>query len=87
MKSGELDRADFRAVLLLLASPLRLLPVAAPAGRDFVHAGLDATGIDDRPNGQALKERAARDVLGELLDRYAGLVRRTSAPSKALVLW
>ena len=48
-------------------------PVAAAARRDFVHAGLNAIGVTHRPDGEALQERAAADVLGQLLDRDAGL--------------
>ena len=47
-------------------------PVATPAGRDFVKAGLGAVGIEDGPDVEALQETAARDVLGQFLDRNAG---------------
>ena len=48
-------------------------PVAAAARRDLVHAGLNAIGITHWPDGEALQERAATDVLGQFLDRDAGL--------------
>ena len=48
-------------------------PVAAPARRHLVHAGLGATVIENRPHGQALQQRAPDDVLGQLLDGDAGL--------------
>ena len=47
--------------------------VAPAAGRDFEHAGLDAVVVENRPDGEALQEPAAGDVLGELLDRDARL--------------
>ena len=48
-------------------------PVAPPASRDLEHAGLGALGIEHRPDVEALQERAPGDVLGQLLDRDAGL--------------
>ena len=48
-------------------------PVAASAGRDLEHAGLGAALVEHRPDGEALQQRAAGDILGELLDRDAGL--------------
>ena len=48
-------------------------PVAPAAGRDLEHAGLGAVGIEHRPDAQALQQRAPGDVLGQLLDRDAGL--------------
>ena len=48
-------------------------PVAPPAGRDLEHAGLGALGIEHRTDVEALQERAPGDVLGQLLDRDAGL--------------
>ena len=48
-------------------------PVAPAAGRDLEHAGLGALGVEDRPDVQALEQRAPGDVLGQLLDRDAGL--------------
>ena len=48
-------------------------PEAPAAGRDLVHAGLGAALIEDRPDREALQQRAPRDVLGQLLDRDAGL--------------
>jgi hypothetical protein len=48
-------------------------PVAAAAGRDLEHARLCAVGVEDRPDAEALQERAPGDVLGKLLNRDAGL--------------
>ena len=48
-------------------------PESATAGRNLVHAGLDAIGVAHLANGKALEERAPGDVLGELFDRDAGL--------------
>ena len=48
-------------------------PVAPPAGRDLEHTGLHAVGVENRPDVEALQERAPGDVLGQLLDRDAGL--------------
>jgi hypothetical protein len=48
-------------------------PVAATAGRDLEHAGLGAFGIEHRPDVEALKQTAPGDVLGQVLDRDAGL--------------
>jgi hypothetical protein len=45
--------------------------ISPPAGRDFEHAALGAAPVQDRADGKALEERAARDVCGELLDRDA----------------
>ena len=47
--------------------------IAATAGGDLEHAGLGAVGVEDRPDAQALQKRAPGDVLGQLLDRDAGL--------------
>ena len=55
-------------------------PVAAAAGRHLEHAGLLALGVEHRPDAEALQERAPGDVLGQLLDRDAGL----HAPDVAL---
>ena len=55
-------------------------PVAAAAGRDLKHAGLGAVGVEDRADAEALQERAPGDVLGQFLDRDAGL----HAPDVAL---
>ena len=43
-----------------------------PAG-NLEHAGLAALGVEDRADGEALEQRAPRDILGEFLDRHAGL--------------
>ena len=48
-------------------------PVAPAAGRDLEHAGLGALGVEDRPDVEALEQRASGDVLGQFLDRDAGL--------------
>ena len=48
-------------------------PEAPATGRDLEHAGLDASLIDDRAHTQALQQAAAGDVVGQLLDRDAGL--------------
>ena len=48
-------------------------PIAAAAGGDLEHAGLDAVGVDDGPDAEALQQAAPGDVLGQLLDRDAGL--------------
>lgn len=57
---------------LLLDQPLER-PVAPPAGRDLEHPGVDAISVADRSHGQALQQGAPGDVLGEFLDRDAGL--------------
>ena len=65
------DRRGLRQALLLHQQFER--PVAAAAGRDLEYAGLIAIGVAHRPNGEALQERAPGDILGQLLDRNAGL--------------
>ena len=47
--------------------------VASPARRDLEHAGLGAVFVEEGPDGEAREQRAPRDVLGEFLDRDAGL--------------
>ena len=48
--------------------------IAATAGGNFIHVGLIAPGVEDRADIEALEERAsAGDVLGQFLDRDAGL--------------
>ena len=47
--------------------------VAPAAGRNLVHAGLGAIGVAHRPHAEALQQAAAGDVLGQVLDRNAGL--------------
>jgi hypothetical protein len=47
--------------------------ISRPAGRDFEHAGLGAALVQDRADGKALEERAARDVRREFLDPDARL--------------
>src|SRR5580704_15031329 len=47
--------------------------VTAPAGRNLEHACLDAFGVENRPDVQALQERAPGDVLGQLFNRDARL--------------
>ena len=51
----------------------RECPIAATAGRDLVHAGLDTFGVADRAHHNALEQRAAGNVLRQLLDRDARL--------------
>ena len=65
------NRRGLRQALLLHQQLER--PVAAAAGRDLEHAGLGALGVEDRPDVEALEQRAPGDVLGQLLDRDAGL--------------
>jgi hypothetical protein len=65
------NRRGLRQPLLLHQQLER--PVAAAAGRNLEHAGLGARGVEDRTNVEALKQRAPADVLGQLLDRDAGL--------------
>ena len=48
-------------------------PEAAAAGRHFEHAGLLAFRVENRPDAEALQQRAVGDVLGQFLDRDAGL--------------
>lgn len=50
---------------------------AAPAGRHLEHAGLDALGIQHRPDVQRLDQAASGDGLGQVLDRDPALIRRT----------
>jgi hypothetical protein len=47
--------------------------IAPAAGWNLEHAGLYALGVEDRPDVEALQERAPRDVFRQLLDRDAGL--------------
>ena len=47
--------------------------VAPAAGRNLVHAGLGTIFIEHRPYTDALQQAAAGDVLGQILDRNAGL--------------
>ena len=47
--------------------------VAPPAGRHLEHAGLLAARVGDGAHGDARQQRAPGDVLGEFLDRNAGL--------------
>ncbi len=48
-------------------------PKAAASGRNLEHAGLGALVVEDRPDGEALQQRAAGDVFRKLLDRDARL--------------
>ena len=48
-------------------------PIAAAAGGNLEHAGLVALGVANRPDRDALQQGATGDVLGQLLDRDAGL--------------
>ncbi len=47
--------------------------VTASAGRDLEAAGLGTDLVEDRTDVEALEQGATGDVLGELLDREAGL--------------
>ena len=47
--------------------------IPPPTGRHFETAGLGTIIIEDRPDGEALQECAARNVRCELLDRDARL--------------
>src|SRR5262249_4959071 len=47
--------------------------MASPAGRDLEHAGLSAVVVENRPNREALQERAPCDVFRELLTGDARL--------------
>ena len=57
----------------LLLHQQRQRLIAPSAGRNLEHAGLGALGVEDRPDIQALQQGAPGDILGELLDRDAGL--------------
>ncbi len=48
-------------------------PEAPTTGRNFEEAGLVAVGVQHRPHGQRLQQRAPGDVVGELLDGDARL--------------
>jgi hypothetical protein len=48
-------------------------PVTAAARRNLEHAGLGTIGVEDRPDVEGLQEGTSGDVLGQLLDRDAGL--------------
>jgi hypothetical protein len=48
-------------------------PKAAASGRNLEHAGVLAVAIDDRTDAEALQECAPGDVVGQFLDRNAGL--------------
>ena len=65
------DRRGLGQALLLHQQFER--PVAPAAGRDLEHAGLVALGVEHRPDVEALQQRAPGDVLGQFLDRDAGL--------------
>ena len=47
--------------------------VAPPAGRNFVHAGLDTVRVANRAHAEALQQAAPGDVLRQFLDRDPGL--------------
>ena len=72
--AGAHDAGDRRGAgeALLLHQQLQR-PVAPAAGRHLVHAGLGTALVQHRPDGEALQQRAPGDVLGQLLDRHAGL--------------
>jgi hypothetical protein len=63
---------DSKRLLLLSVIDLRARQRRPPA-RDFEHTGLGAILVDNRPDREALKERAARDIFRKLLDRDARL--------------
>ena len=65
------DRRGLGQALLLDQKFKR--PVAAAACGDLEHAGLGTIGVENRADAEALQERAPGDVLGQLLDRDAGL--------------
>jgi hypothetical protein len=65
------NRRCLRKVFLL--HQLLERPVAAAAGGYLEHAGLSASCIKNRPDVEALQEAATRDVLGQIVDREAGL--------------
>ena len=48
-------------------------PIAAAASGNLEHAGFVALGVANRPHRDALQQGATGDVLGQLLDRDAGL--------------
>ena len=47
--------------------------ITPPAGRNLEHAGFGAIVVENRPDGEALQERATGDVLGKLLNGDARL--------------
>ena len=47
--------------------------ITPSARRDLEHAGFGAALVEDRADGEALEQRAPRDVLCKLLDRDARL--------------
>ena len=57
---------------LLLHQQLKR-PIAPAAGWDLEHAGFVALGVKDRPDVEALQQGTPGDVLGQILDRDAGL--------------
>jgi hypothetical protein len=71
---GAHDTGDRRGAgkALLLHQKLERT-IAPPAGRDLEHAGLGAVVVEDGPDGEALQECAARDVVRKLFDRDARL--------------
>ena len=46
--------------------------IAPATGRNFVHAGLDACGVEHWPDIKIVKQIAMGDVFGQLFDRKAG---------------
>ena len=70
-RSPNADRRCARQPLLL---DQKLKGAIAPsASRDLEHASLVSIAVENRPHGETLEERAARDVLREFLDRDARL--------------
>uniref|UniRef100_B0T6J6 TRAG family protein n=1 Tax=Caulobacter sp. (strain K31) TaxID=366602 RepID=B0T6J6_CAUSK len=47
--------------------------IAPAAGRDLEHAGLGAAGVQHGPNAQPVQQRAPGNVVGQFVDRHAGL--------------
>jgi hypothetical protein len=65
------DWSGARQALLLHQQLER--PIAPASGGNLEHAGLRAVGVEHRTDGDALQQRAAGDVFGELFDGDAGL--------------
>jgi hypothetical protein len=71
---GADDAGDRRGAAKALLFDQEFERSIAPAtGRNLEHAGLCAAVVEHRPDGEALKQSAARDILRKLLDRHAGL--------------
>ena len=57
--------------------------IAAATGRNLEHAGFVAVCVAHRPNSEALQQCSPGDVLGQLLDRDAGLDRAGRSTGRA----